>query len=153
MEYVSVLAGERFSDRPSCTAPVLAWLAQRVNDAVSDDGRPELALRAPLLARGASGHDPTALVLEVIGRGGVALRSGDRSCRRARRLAAGRRASWRYPGARLHLLEAFLAITRELQGVPAPERDRILIRLLDAVLDGLHPAGSAAPAPRVRITV
>src|SRR5687767_6214603 len=43
MEYVSVLAGERFSDHPACTDPGLAFLAQLINDAVSDAGRPRLA--------------------------------------------------------------------------------------------------------------
>ena len=151
MEYVSVLAGKRFSDRPSCTAPVLARLAQRINDALSDDGRPELALRAPRLAS-ASGPDPTALVLEVLGQRGIDLGSNDRSCRRARRLAIGRRASWRYPGARLRLVEAFLALTQELTGTPAPQRDRILIGLLDTVLDRLHQTRNAVSAPQVGAT-
>lgn len=47
MEYVSVLAGERFSDRPRCTHPLLAWAARRVNDTVGDTVRPELAVLAP----------------------------------------------------------------------------------------------------------
>jgi len=47
MEYVSVLAGERFSDRPRCTHPALARLAQQVNDTVADTARPRLARLAP----------------------------------------------------------------------------------------------------------
>src|SRR4051812_4208817 len=50
MEYTSVLAGLRFSDRPRCTAPTLASVARLINDATSDDARPELARRAPELS-------------------------------------------------------------------------------------------------------
>ncbi len=42
MEYASFLAGERWSDRPSCTDPVLAELARGVNDGVTDDARQSL---------------------------------------------------------------------------------------------------------------
>lgn len=50
MEYVSVLAGQPFSDRPSCTDPLLATIARVVNDRVSDKARPRLAGLAPDLA-------------------------------------------------------------------------------------------------------
>lgn len=43
MEYVSVLAGEKFSDRPSCTDRLLSHLARMVNDATSTPARPALA--------------------------------------------------------------------------------------------------------------
>lgn len=49
MEYVSVLAGLRFTDRPRCTHPLLSWLARRVNDGTSDVARPQLAGLAPAL--------------------------------------------------------------------------------------------------------
>ncbi|WP_182111854.1 hypothetical protein [Actinotalea sp. JY-7876] len=49
MELVSVLAGERWSDAPPCTYPLLARLARLVNDATSDEARPRLALLAPSL--------------------------------------------------------------------------------------------------------
>ena len=143
MEYVSVLAGERFSDRPRCTPRAFTWLAQRVNDAVSDAARPELALRAPLLAGGTDGRDPTAQVLAVVARAGLDL-GPDPWCRRARRIAAGRPVGWRHPGARLCLLEAFLAVVRGVAGLPGAERDRRLIGLLDAVLDATYPAGTRA---------
>ena len=42
MEYASYLAGERWSDHPECTHPLLAALARDVNDLVSDAGRDEL---------------------------------------------------------------------------------------------------------------
>src|SRR5699024_10381953 len=43
MEYVSVLAGEKFTDRPSCVDPLLAHLARMVNDATSSSARHTLA--------------------------------------------------------------------------------------------------------------
>lgn len=39
MEFASYLAGERWSDHPSCTHPLLAALARQVNDRMSDDAR------------------------------------------------------------------------------------------------------------------
>jgi hypothetical protein len=47
MELVSFLAGERWSDHPSCTHPLLAGLARYVNDRTSDAGRPQLAPLIP----------------------------------------------------------------------------------------------------------
>lgn len=48
MEYVSVLAGERFSDRPSCTNRVIAAAARSLNDALKDEDR---HLLVPLIPR------------------------------------------------------------------------------------------------------
>lgn len=42
MEMASFLAGERWSDHPACTHPLLADLARLVNDTVSDRWRPQL---------------------------------------------------------------------------------------------------------------
>jgi hypothetical protein len=42
MEFASFLAGERWSDHPSCTDPTLATLARAVNDTVRDGRRGEL---------------------------------------------------------------------------------------------------------------
>lgn len=48
MEYVSILAGEGFSDHPSCTHPVLAEAARTTNDLMSDEGRYKLV---PVITR------------------------------------------------------------------------------------------------------
>src|SRR3954465_13098302 len=42
-EYTSVLAGERFSDSPRCTDPVLAAVARAVNDYSGDAARQRIA--------------------------------------------------------------------------------------------------------------
>src|SRR5215213_10932178 len=47
MEFASLLAGERWSDHPACTQPLLAAVARHVNDATSDAGRHRLAPLIP----------------------------------------------------------------------------------------------------------
>ena len=47
MEFASLLAGERWSDHPRCTHPLLGALARSVNDCTSDEGRPLLAPLVP----------------------------------------------------------------------------------------------------------
>lgn len=47
MEFASYLAGERWSDHPRCTHPLLASLARMVNDTISDEYRPQLAHLVP----------------------------------------------------------------------------------------------------------
>ncbi|GAA4159232.1 hypothetical protein GCM10022286_13280 [Gryllotalpicola daejeonensis] len=47
MEFASYLAGERWSDHPGCTDPVLAALARAVNDLISDVRRQELLQDVP----------------------------------------------------------------------------------------------------------
>lgn len=47
MEMASVLAGERWSDQPQCTHPLLAGLARLVNDSISDVRRRELVELIP----------------------------------------------------------------------------------------------------------
>jgi hypothetical protein len=46
MEYVSVLAGEAFTDAPRCTDPTLAAIARAVNDYSGDEQRQRLAILA-----------------------------------------------------------------------------------------------------------
>ncbi|HET7800108.1 MAG TPA: hypothetical protein VFL38_06780 [Humibacillus xanthopallidus] len=47
MEMASFLAGERWSDHPTCTHPVLATLARCVNDMLDDTSRQRIALMIP----------------------------------------------------------------------------------------------------------
>ena len=47
MEMASFLAGERWSDHPSCTHPLLASLARLVNDSLGDADRPRLLTLIP----------------------------------------------------------------------------------------------------------
>jgi len=56
MELASYLAGERWSDHPACTHPLLAALARDVNDYTSDAGRARLAGLVPSVI-GLTGDD------------------------------------------------------------------------------------------------
>jgi hypothetical protein len=67
MELASLLAGERWSDHPACTHPLLAALARHVNDHTSDAGRQRLADLVPSVI-GLTGED-----LQIDAR--IALRS------------------------------------------------------------------------------
>jgi hypothetical protein len=64
MEFASFLAGERWSDHPSCTHPLLSQLARRVNDIIGDDGRQQLAPLIPSVV-GRRGDEFTWLTLPV----------------------------------------------------------------------------------------
>ncbi len=57
MELASYLAGERWSDHPTCTHSLLASVARLVNDHTSDDGRPQLAELIPSVI-GLTSDDP-----------------------------------------------------------------------------------------------
>jgi hypothetical protein len=56
MELASLLAGERWSDHPACTHPLLAAVARHVNDHTSDAGRQRLADLIPAVI-GLTGED------------------------------------------------------------------------------------------------
>lgn len=56
MEMAGFLAGERWSDHPRCTHPLLAMLARAVNDLISDEGRRRLVPLIPTVV-GLNGDD------------------------------------------------------------------------------------------------
>lgn len=86
MEFASYLAGERWSDHPACTHPLLAALARDVNDLTSDNARAELM---PHVTRviGLTGTDPMIETTIAILAGSAALPIA--SMERQRALAAG----------------------------------------------------------------
>jgi hypothetical protein len=57
MEFASYLAGEKWSDHPACTHPVLAGLARSVNDNVVDECRRSMVPMVPDVV-GVAGDDP-----------------------------------------------------------------------------------------------
>lgn len=57
MELASYLAGERWSDHPACTHPLLAALARHVNDYTTDPGRGRLVELVPSVI-GLHSEDP-----------------------------------------------------------------------------------------------
>lgn len=150
MEYVSVLAGERFTDRPRCTHPAVAALAWQVNDAVTHAVRQELVLRAPGLV--GAGRDRTTpvrpVVLAAVLRAGLALDPRNRFFRRLeRRLArladapgpdgvGGRVATLLHVGPVNHACAHLLVAARNA-GLGRAERDRLAVHVLDDCLAAL----------------
>ena len=57
MELASLLAGQKWSDHPGCTHPLLAAVARHVNDYTTDAGRQRLAVLIPSVI-GLTGDDP-----------------------------------------------------------------------------------------------
>jgi hypothetical protein len=72
MELASVLAGERWSDHPSCTHPLLAELAREVNDRTTDAGRQLLLPLIPSVV-GRRGDDRTWVTVAVAVAAGTIL--------------------------------------------------------------------------------
>jgi hypothetical protein len=147
MEYVSVLAGERFSDRPRCTHSGLATLAHLVNDhVVHDDVRRDLGLFAPELI-GTRSRDPriglavvTACVRTAVGSRPERMTMLARLEARADRLASSSTARGRARRAALlrsstmPARKAFGLVIEAIGGLPSRERDERLREMLcDAV--------------------
>jgi len=86
MEFASYLAGERWSDHPACTHPLLAALARDVNDLTSTQARNDLV---PLIHRvvGLTSDDP--LVVATIAMRAAAAALPVASLERQRALAVG----------------------------------------------------------------
>src|SRR5215213_3783345 len=57
MEFASYLAGERWSDHPACTHPLLAGAGPHVNDCTSNAGRQRLVELIPSVI-GVTSEDP-----------------------------------------------------------------------------------------------
>ena len=167
MEYVSVLAGEPFGDHPSCTHPVLAQLARKVNDRIGDRMRARLALLAPELV-GTAGTHPGIIpaVLVRCAEAGVAVDPENRWLQRLRRRELARLTRWTDPpgsgirfGARHRLVAlsqrrrvgvVFTSVADILDRLKVPDRDeRMCVLLEHAVNDCRQLLG----LPAVRTTV
>ena len=116
MEYASFLAGERWSDHPSCTHPALACLARAVNDCTRDSGR---SVIAPLIPSVIGLNEPGERidVLVAVRAGCAALPVASES--RQRTIAVG-------------ILHARLLLDRAAFGAPTLDYLRPVI---DAALD------------------
>ena len=165
MERVSVIAGEPFTDRPRCSLPALAVLAQQVNDRVSDQGRQALLPLAPALATSAT-DDPRAswALVAVCARQVLAQRPDDAVAARLLRRASRARAWWtrvplrgrpgRIAGLRAlpHLAVAFHRAAGLAGPTRSPERDAALVALLGEAVTSVTGAagtgdGDQASAP------
>ncbi|HSK61401.1 MAG TPA: hypothetical protein VK935_20350 [Actinomycetospora sp.] len=167
MEHVALLAGEGFRAWPRCTHPAVAALATQVNDRCSPEGRRALVRRAEALTV-ADSDDPalTWRLVAVAAEAVLALRPGEPTA--TRRLARARRARrawgavlprglarrlprWAVTGCGLAALDELVAALHALiaiTGPPcSPERDVVLVALLDAVLDEVLDEDRATPSP------
>ncbi|MGH1565722.1 hypothetical protein [Mumia sp. DW29H23] len=93
MEFASYLAGEKWSDQPACTHPLLAGLARLVNDNVSDDTRTSMVELVPRVV-GLNSPDPRIHAAICIRAATIALPLSPRAHQRA--LAVGLLAVERY---------------------------------------------------------
>lgn len=174
MEYVSVLAGEPFSDHPGCTHLVLAQLARKINDRIGDSMRSRLALLAPELV-GTAGTHPGIIpaVLVRCAEAGLAVDPESRWLQRLRRREMIRLTRWTDPprsgvcfGVRHRLLAlskrrsvalVFAGVVDILHRLKVPDRDeRMYVLLEQAVNDcrqllGLPALRSADFVPGVAI--
>lgn len=162
MEWVSVLAGEPWTDHPATTHPLLAHLARLVNDATSLEGRQELLALAPRLKLRNS-RDPatTAELVALATAYAITIRPGLRlawmhsAAQRHLRLVTGRTATGRREGAVTHLRRriydhgpAHRAVeTAAMALARTPDADRHLRRLLDEAVRHLE-ARSAVEVER-----
>lgn len=65
MEFASFLAGERWSDHPTCTHPALAVVARLVNDCTSESSRNQLATMIPSVVGLIGNGTKTSVLLAV----------------------------------------------------------------------------------------
>ncbi|HEY2223739.1 hypothetical protein [Actinomycetospora sp.] len=143
MEYASVLAGERWSDRPRCTDLALAELARRVNDDVRREARPALALLAPGLVGAVGPRVAADVVIAAVARVGLEIAPRDlillriqrraqaRLTRGAGRLRA-RGLRWGRAVTGAGLGDTYLQLGRVIAHRPRAERDGLRIRALAA---------------------
>ncbi len=82
MEFASYLAGERWSDHPPCTHPLLAFLARGVNDFSSDEARARLVPLIPSVI-GLNGSDPKIDLLIALRAAACAIPVASESRQRA----------------------------------------------------------------------
>src|SRR5262245_40721612 len=99
MEVTSVLAGERWSDHPRCTHPVLAEAARLINDQVGDDAPRRLVPWIPEVI-GTNRRHPliTAQLVTALARHGLAVRPDDAGLHWADHRARRRIARWESGG-------------------------------------------------------
>ena len=163
MERVSVIAGERFTDRPRCSLPALAALAQQVNDRVSDGARQSLLALAPGLATSAT-DDPRAswALVAVCARRVLARRPDDRPAARLLRRSGRARAWWTRVPVRgrlgrlcgLRALPDLAVAFHRAAAVSGPAgsdaRDAALVGLLAEAVAAVHGAAQRSGSPEVR---
>jgi hypothetical protein len=167
MEYVSVLAGERWSDAPACTDRTLGQLARRVNDDVGWDARTALAAVAPRLVGAGGPHAATDVVIAAVARVGLESAPEKSALIRIQRRVRARIAAAPGPGSRARprsgrlgraltgtgLATTYLHLGRAVSGRPPAERDAARVRALAQAVEDVRrhlEASTAGSAPVIR---
>lgn len=161
MEAVSAHAGEQWSDAPRCTHPLVAHAARLVNDASSDTARQVLLSMVPILA-GAQSDDAAAyprvalactslglrqhqsLLLNHLHNVAVAQLRREATADRlsGKSISLTRRRLFQRGPAHRAVEAAVVAIT----SLPEPERDAVLLEMLNAAVASVAGTGSATDA-------
>ena len=153
MELVSYLAGERWSDHPACTHPLLAAVARDVNDYTSDAGRPRLAELIPSVI-GLTGEDLhiDARIALVCARRALPVAAAERqqtmavsvlACERVLAALDGRPAGWLEQQSRQALAQAPHAaqwarsFTRDIPISPKAFRQHVAPATARAAVEGI----------------
>ena len=159
MEYVSVLAGEPFSDHPRCVDRLLVHLGWIINDTAGDEVRAPLPELAPRLI-GTAGADPVVAPTLVAAccrysrpfdgpiNGGVLARAEHRAEARLRHLRARPDARRRLSDQvyRLHADLPLIEAARTVAAADPAGLPHLLMNALDA-LEGLPGPGARSSGP------
>lgn len=120
MEFASYLAGERWSDKPTCTHPLLAGLARLVNDNVDDDTRAGMVELIPEVV-GLTSDDPRVDAMVALRAAATALPVAPE--RQQRAIAVGVLTCERYAGGPSgRYAPADELVSRTLAAAPHAER-------------------------------
>lgn len=143
LEFVSILAGEPFSDHPSCTHPVLAAIARAVGEHVSDERRPELTRYAPdIIGTVTAGWQVDTVLAGLVAAAALHVDMTDYgaqatlrcSQRRAHRSYLGLRGHWKVATRRHYRRATVVTVTRLVsRTVARGGDDRLEALLADAV--------------------
>ena len=167
MELVSYLAGERWSDHPACTHPLLAKLARDVNDCTSDAGRPLLAELIPSVI-GLTGEDLhiDARIALMCARRALPVAAAERqqtmavsvlACERVLAGLDGRPAGWLEEQSRQALAQAPHAahwargFTRDIPISPKAFRQHVAPATVRAAVEGIALACIPEPDAMLRV--
>jgi hypothetical protein len=163
MEYVSVLAGEPFTDHPTCVEPLLIRLAWGVNDASPPSVRSSLVHLAPRLAGTRNDNLLTAPTLLATCIDNVAahvpidddaflLAARARARRRLDKLAdrpTGRRVEWSDRWYRRWHADD---VVRECVRVLASDAPEALPQLLDGAISSVEGVSQAVPTGSAEVS-
>jgi hypothetical protein len=167
MEYVSVLAGEPWSDSPVCTDRALGDLARRVNDDVEPQARSALGEIAPRLVGTVGLRAARDVVIAAVIRVGLESVPDDVVLTRFRRRVEARLLPLDGPGPGMWarvvrqgrlivgpgLPGAYLQVVRAVSGLPRAERDAVRVRVLAAATEDVRRRlGARAVSPSGPVT-